>query len=66
MVNVTNILTIGIIYPHSIIQIHNNRGELLFDMRQYEDGTVKSDIYNLDEAATLFFDEVMKRNQDVV
>ena len=61
-----DILTIGTIYPYSIIQIHNESGELLFDMRQNEDGTVKSDIYNLDEAATLFFDEVMKRIQDVV
>lgn len=61
-----DILTIGTIYPYSIIQIHNENGELLFDMRQNEDGTVKSDIYNLDEAATLFFDEVMKRIQDVI
>ena len=64
LVENTNLLTIGTTFPYSILKIENVKGELLFDIRQNEDGTVKSDLYSLDKAATMFFDEVIKRSQE--
>lgn len=60
----TNLLTISMTFPYSILRIENIKGELLFDMRQNEDGTVSSDMYNLDESATKLFEELTKHSQE--